>query len=617
MTVSSINNPAEELATVNGQSSIDFMNIVIVGHVDHGKSTVIGRLLADTGSLPQGKLEQVKRNCALNAKPFEYAFLLDALKDEQAQGITIDTARCFFKTARRQYIIIDAPGHIEFLKNMITGAARAEAALLVIDAKEGIQENSRRHGFMLSLLGIGQVVVLVNKMDLVDYREEVFRRIEAEYRLFLKQIKVEPLTFVPIAAREGDNLAVSSDKMPWYQGLHVLELIDTLQKEKVKEEQPFRLPVQDIYKFTEQGDARRIFAGTVETGSIRVGEEVVFLPSQKRSAVQSIEGFHEAPRQAVAAGDATGVTLKTQIYIKPGEIMCRAAEPLPQVGTALKANLFWMGKHPMVPGKKYKMKLATERASVFLRRIEKVLDASDLSAALKKEQIERHDVAECVLQTVKPIAFDLSREIEATGRFVIIDNYEIVGGGIITENIKTDESLLGEYVARRGITWEKSNISHTARALRYQQHPKAIIITGGESPALAELAKALEEDLFHHGHGVYYLSIANLADGLERDGKNEGGDREEKIRRLGELAYLFSDAGQIFVTHIAELDDAEIDILKTLNAPNEILVVNLGPELFNDHPVALHIRETGDTPAVLDAIRKMLHQKDVLPEYTI
>ena len=206
------------------------MNIVIVGHVDRGKSTVIGRLLADTNSLPEGKLEQVKETCRRNSKPFEYAFLLDALKDEQAQGITIDTARCFFQTERRNYIIIDAPGHIEFLKNMITGASRAEAALLVIDASEGIQENSRRHGYMLSMLGIKQVCVLVNKMDLIGYSEKPFRRIEKQYRRFLKKVDVEPLCFIPISAREGDNVANHSGKMPWYRGKNVLEVLDLVRK---------------------------------------------------------------------------------------------------------------------------------------------------------------------------------------------------------------------------------------------------------------------------------------------------------------------------------------------------------------------------------------------------
>jgi bifunctional enzyme CysN/CysC len=597
-------------------STAEDMNIVIVGHVDHGKSTVIGRLLADTGSLPEGKLDQVRRNCELNAKPFEYAFLLDALKDEQAQGITIDTARCFFKTAKRHYIIIDAPGHIEFLKNMITGAARAEAALLVIDAYEGVRENSRRHGFMLSLLGISQIVVLVNKMDLAGYRREVFEQIQAEYRQFLQQINVEPLAFIPISAREGDNLAFKSERMDWYQGPFVLELIDEFQKEKIKEEQPFRFPVQDIYKFTEAQDDRRIFAGTVETGWVRVGEEVIFLPSQKRSRILSIEGFNVPETAEIAAGNATGFTLETQVYIKPGEIMCRVGDRLPHVATSFKANIFWMGRHPMVTGKKYKMKLVTHRATVYLQKIERVLDASNLNSD-QKNQIDRHDVAECILQTIKPIAFDLSRELEATGRFVIIDNYEIVGGGIITEYHETHESVIAAHVNQREILWEKSNISAAARAAKFHQRPMFVIITGEEGKNQTPLVKALEEDLFKSGHSVYYLSISNLAEGLDSDVKHNGDDREESIRRIGELARLFTDAGQIFITNIPSLDEFEIEILKKLNAPNDILVINLGSDLTGTNALTLNAVLNGNFHDLLQQIKKILYQKDILLEYYI
>ncbi|MCR5262985.1 MAG: GTP-binding protein, partial [Clostridiales bacterium] len=238
------------------------MNIVIVGHVDHGKSTVIGRLLADTDSLPQGKLEQIREMCRRNSKPFEYAFLLDALKDERSQGITIDAARCFFKTAKRDYLIIDAPGHIEFLKNMITGASRAEAALLVIDAHEGVRENSRRHGYMLKMLGIRQVAVLVNKMDLVGYSEKTFASIEEEYRRFLDEIEIRPSAFIPVSAMEGDNIASLSKNMPWYSGNTVLDELDAFEEREGEENSlPFRMPVQDVYKFTGSGDERRIVAG--------------------------------------------------------------------------------------------------------------------------------------------------------------------------------------------------------------------------------------------------------------------------------------------------------------------------------------------------------------------
>ena len=268
------------------------MSLVIVGHVDHGKSTLVGRLLADTGSLPEGKLERVREECRRNAKPFEYAFLLDALKDEKQQGITIDTARAFFKSAHRQYILIDAPGHVEFLKNMVSGAARAEAALLVIDAQEGIQDNSKRHGYLLSMLGIRQVAVCVNKMDLVGYRQDVFQEIERSFGKFLKEIGLEPKVFIPLSAMEGENLIQRSSKLSWFRGPAVLEALDSFEKSAPLEKKPFRMPVQGIYKFTEDGDSRRIVAGRVESGSLSAGDEVLFLPSCKRSKVKTIEEFN-------------------------------------------------------------------------------------------------------------------------------------------------------------------------------------------------------------------------------------------------------------------------------------------------------------------------------------
>ena len=267
------------------------MNIVVAGHVDHGKSTVIGRLLADAGALPEGKLESIRELCRRNAKPFEYAFLLDALKDERAQGITIDTARCFFETEKRKYIIIDAPGHIEFLKNMITGASRAEAALLVIDAAEGICENSRRHGYMLEMLGIRQIAVLVNKIDLVDRSRETYEKIKREYAEFLATIGIAPAAFIPVSATEGDNIAFPSALTPWYDGPTVLGQLDLFEggDNTGGSELPLRIPVEDVYKFTEGGDDRRIVAGMCESGTLRAGDQVVFYPSRKTTVVNSLE----------------------------------------------------------------------------------------------------------------------------------------------------------------------------------------------------------------------------------------------------------------------------------------------------------------------------------------
>ena len=375
----------ERMGTCN-MNQREQMNIVIVGHVDHGKSTVIGRLYADTGSLPEGKLEFVKEYCKKNSRPFEYAFLLDALKDEQAQGITIDTSRSFFKTEKRDYIIIDAPGHIEFLKNMVTGASRAEAALLVIDAKEGIQENSKRHGHIVSMLGIKQVVVLVNKMDLVDYDEEVFRNICLEFKEFLHKIHIEPINFIPISAFYGDNIVEKSPNALWYNSSTVLEQLDELANKKEHRQLPLRLPVQDIYKFTDQGDDRRIVAGTIVSGSIDTGDEVVFLPSGKRSAIASIERFHVSNRDTASAGEAIGVTLQTQIYIKPGEVMVKATEKQSLISSRFKANLFWVGKNPLVKNKLYKLKIGTIKIGVKLMEIVNIIDAAELHIDIYKNR---------------------------------------------------------------------------------------------------------------------------------------------------------------------------------------------------------------------------------------
>jgi len=389
------------------------MNIVIVGHVDHGKSTVIGRLLADTHSLPEGKLEQVRAQCELNSKPFEYAFLLDALKDEQAQGITIDAARVFFKSRQRPYLILDAPGHIEFLKNMITGAARAEAALLVIDAAEGVQENSRRHGYMVSLLGVKQLAVVVNKMDLVSWDRAVYDRIVREYGAFLDQVGIRPAGFIPVSGRGGDNIADRSANLPWYQGPTVLDALDAFRSEPAPVERPFRMPIQDVYKFTKQGDDRRIVAGTIDSGAIRVGDAVIFYPSGKKSRLRSIEAFNRQVQSRAEAGSAVGFTLQEQIYITRGEIATLEHEPRPQVTTRLRVSLFWLGKEPMVKRKEYLLKLGTARVTFRVEDVLRVMDASTLGTTEQRNAVQRHDVAECVLKLDRAIACDLAEDVPA------------------------------------------------------------------------------------------------------------------------------------------------------------------------------------------------------------
>ncbi|MBF0123543.1 MAG: adenylyl-sulfate kinase [Candidatus Omnitrophica bacterium] len=592
------------------EQSKEQMTIVIVGHVDHGKSTVIGRLLADTGSLPQGKLEQVKAHCLRTSRPFEYAFLLDALKDEQAQGITIDAARCFFKTQKRHYLVFDAPGHIEFLKNMVSGAAHAEAALLVIDAKEGIQENSKRHGYLLSMLGVRQVTVLVNKMDLVNYDEKVFESIRKEYSAFLGAQGVVPTSFVPIAALHGDNIAERSKEMLWYKGPTALEQLDAFQNKKSAVELPFRFPVQDIYKFTAEGDERRLAAGTVDSGSISSGEEVVFLPSFKKTRIASIERFSAPERREAHAGEAIGFTFETQLYVRPGEIMVRASGPQPKVSTRLRANIFWMGHASLVKGKSYKLKLATSRVQARLVDIVRVLDAAELKGAQDKKEVERHDVAEIILETARPVAFDVITDNEGTGRFVLVDNYEIAGGGIILEACSEDDTLFKKEIRERETMWHKGAVTKKEREETAGHSPKFVVICGDAHVGKKKLASELEHQLFHSGCQAYYLGISNLARGLAADLKTA--DAEEHIRRLGEVARIITDAGFIFITTIPDVDDHDIDKLRFLNSPAEIVVVTLGGHVFGKFTPDIEFPANPDTGDAVARIIVLLKDRNIL-----
>jgi len=594
------------------------MNVVIVGHVDHGKSTLVGRLLADTGLLPEGKLEAVKANCERNAKPFEYAFLLDALKDEQSQGITIDTARSFFKSEKRDYIIIDAPGHIEFLKNMVSGAARAEAAMLVIDAKEGIRENSRRHGYMMSFLGIKNVTVCVNKMDLVDYNEEVFKLIKEEYTKFLNEINLEPMNFIPISAREGENIVSLSEKMPWYNDFSILQALDHFTKAAPNFERELRFPVQDIYKFTAEGDDRRIFSGRIESGTVNTGDEVIFLPSNKRSKVMSIEGFNVEKNDYAFAGQSSGVCLETQVYVKPGEIMVRADQKLPHVSNKFKANIFWMGKQPFVKNKNYKLKLASQQVPVVLSDILSVLDASELSSIEYKPQVDRHDVAECIIETIKPIAFDDVHSISETGRFVIVDNYEICGGGIILAPVFESDTALNRHIKARDFSWERSDITPGKRSFKYDHKSALVVITGQADIGKKEIAKGLEEELFKLGNFTYFLGLSNELLGSDKNANDKTLAKMEHIKQLGEVSHILTDAGLILITSISDIDEYELETLKALNRPNKTVVVNIGENPFSDEMVDLNLEEEIKKKDSIEQIVQLLLKTILLdPEFNI
>ena len=519
------------------------MNIVIVGHVDHGKSTLVGRLLADTESIDPAKIEKVRAICERQGKRFEYAFLLDALEAEQEQGITIDAARCFFASEARDYIIIDAPGHIEFLKNMISGAARAEAAVLLIDAHEGVQENSRRHGYMMSLLGIRQLVVAVNKMDMVDYDQGVFDRIVTEYTEFLAQIDVRPAAFIPVSALEGDLIVGPSARMPWYGGGGILEAIDAFEKAAPPEDQPLRMPVQDVYRFNREGDTRRIIAGRITSGRLNVGDEVVFLPSGKATRIASVEGFSIAPTTSASAGESVGITMTEQVYVARGDVMCLAKTPAHE-SNRIRANLVWLGRQPLRLGRTYKLKICTYSGLCEVERIDEVIDASELSGAGHHDRVERHEVAEVVLRLRKPLACDLSHELEDTGRFVLVDGYDMAGGGIVRDVLPPED----DDAALRW-TMEIGAIDRPLRETKHGHRAALLVVHDDIDRNGSALSAALEESLWSSGHDVFRVNF-------QKDDLQQPAPGELLLRSIsfGLVAGLLN-AGQIVVATVPWIDD--------------------------------------------------------------
>lgn len=526
------------------------LNIVVVGHVDHGKSTLIGRLLFDTDSLPKGAIEKVKRISGEKGKGFEYAYLLDAFEEEQKQGITIDTTRLQFKTDKRDYVIIDAPGHKEFLKNMVSGAASAEAAILMVDANEGIKEQSKRHGYILSLLGIEKVYVAVNKMDLVDYSQERYEEVKKDFNKFLNTLNIYPLDYIPVSAVNGENIASKSEKTPWYDGKSILDSIDSLEKSKGVEEKPLRLPVQDIYKF----DHRRIIAGRVESGSLSVGDEIVILPSNKITRVKTIEHWIEKDKKdTVKAGMSIGITVEDEFFYNRGDVISHKSN-IPIVTDTFKGNLFWLGQNDLVKNKKYKLKLATLEIECEIAKIDRVIDASTLESIEDGERVQRNDVSEITIKTKSPIALDEFTNIESTGRFVIVDDLDVSGGGIITrgssfEVEKKFQSVDGEvYPVRERL------VTHTDREEKLGTKSKVIWITGKVGCGKRQIAVNLEKELFDHDKCVYYLDY----DQVVRDKDEASG-----INKVTSITKILKEAGNIVIVTSNYLLTEEREYIKS------------------------------------------------------
>ncbi|MFQ5984004.1 MAG: adenylyl-sulfate kinase [Alphaproteobacteria bacterium] len=518
------------------------LRVALVGHVDHGKSTLIGRLLHDAGLLAHGKREAIAAMCARRGMPFEWAFLMDAFQAERDQAVTIDSAEIRFRAGPREVIFIDAPGHKEFLRNVVSGAARADAALLVVDAAEGLKEQSHRHAYLLLLLGVKEVAVVVNKMDRVDFAADRFRAVAEASEAYLTDLGVPPRWIIPVAAREGDNLVKPSVRAPWYKGPTVVEALQRFALPAALEALPLRFPVQDVYKV----DDRRILVGRVESGRLRVADTLLFSPSNKTARVDSIELWNRnPPAEEAVAGQAIGITLDEPLFVERGELASHLERP-PVETNVFRAHLLWLGRAPLEAGKRYKLRLHTSETPVQVEAIEGLIDAGDLSTT-PGEAVGRDAFARVVLRTRRIVALDEFAASPRTGRFVLVDGREIGGGGTVSMEGYPDQRAL--------LTVKATNVQAVAHQVtaaarvRYNAHQGGVLwFTGLSGAGKSTLAVELELRLFEKGYQVYVLDGDNVRRGLNANLGFSPEDRAENIRRVGEVAALFADAGLVVIT---------------------------------------------------------------------
>ncbi len=505
--------------------------IVIVGHVDHGKSTLVGRLLHDTDSLPDGKLEQLRAVSEKRNLAFEWSFVLDALQVERDQGITVDVTQIWFRTAQRRYVIIDAPGHKEFLKNMVTGASRAHGAVLVVDGKLGVSEQTRRHAYLLHLLGVAQVAVAVNKMDLVDHDQHRFAEVEGEIAAYLNEIGIRPRAVVPVSARHGDNIATRSTAMPWYGGPTLTQALDGLARRLSPIDAPLCLPVQDVYRL----DDRRVIVGRIESGQVSVGDAVRLSPTGRRARVASIEAWnrHE-PRRTAGAGDSVALALDEDVFAQRGHLLT-SQDSAPVASHAVAVRVFWFDETPLHAGRRLRARYGTANVDVTAAAIEQVIDVETLASG-PATQVERNGVAEIVLRSTQPFYLDTFADNPRSGRGVLVSDYKVVGGFIVERVLQRSS---------RSVVAVQASVARAEREKRNGHRGAVLWLTGLSGSGKSTIANGVLRRLFDEGWQVQILDGDNVRDGLNADLGFTREDRAENLRRTAHVARLMAESGVI------------------------------------------------------------------------
>lgn len=528
-------------------SELPVTPVVIVGHVDHGKSTFIGRLLYDTGSLPPEKVAQITASSEKRGLKIEWSFLLDSLQIERDQGVTVDSTRIPFHLQNgREFVIVDAPGHRQFLRNMITGAADSEAAILVVDAAEGAKEQTRRHAMLLKLIGIRHVIVLLNKVDLLDYDEQKIAATQQELTRLLRKMEVEPSLFVPVSAREGDNIASRSHHMSWYKGPTLVEALDQVPSPASRSELPFRLPVQDVYRFD---GTTRFVAGRIERGRIKVGDEVIIGVQGAMARIASIESWHTAPQVSAIAGQSIAVTLEPDVIPDRGDFLYAPQHP-PLKASRIRSRLFWLRQDPLRVGENFFLRLATSEHQVTVASIDSVYDLDNLTST-QAEEVPPEGIAEITLVASENLLFDPFTPGTPDGRGVLVDSFQRIVGGA---------PLIGPAELANGqasIHPISSFVSQHDRAIR-NGHTGAIFwMTGLSGAGKSTIARLTESLLFQQGIQSLIIDGDNLRAGLSADLSFSEADRAENIRRAAHVAKLAADSGLVVIVSLISPLQAE------------------------------------------------------------
>lgn len=524
--------------------------IVIVGHVDHGKSTLVGRLMHETGALAEGAVEALQASSDKRGSVFEWSHLLDALQIERDQGITLDTTQVWFASEARRYVIIDAPGHKEFLKNMVTGAAAADAAILVVDARAGLAEQTRRHAYLLRLLGITQVAVAVNKIDLIDHDETRFGAVVEEVGGYLRSIGINPTALIPISARHGDGIIANGPKTPWYQGPSLLQALDAFTARPSLAAQPLRLPVQDLYRRGE----RRIVVGRIETGRLRVGDTIRLTPGNRTVKVAALEGWNlSVPKLSAIAGESVALAVDEDVFVERGALITEAA-PSSRQGHLITLRIFWLDRTPLNEGDRVTLRIGTGSHEATVRRIDEALDLDSL--ALDQSEgpgsLESGGIARVTLHSRRPILGDRFADNPRLGRAVLARDYRLVGGGIVEE--------LTEVV----LSAPETSVTPEERAALNGHRGGVLWLTGLSGSGKSTIAQRLLRKLTDQGRLATVLDGDTLRLGLSRDLGFSADDRSEQVRRTAEVAKLMANSGLIVIASLISPRQADRDLAETI-----------------------------------------------------